>query len=181
MTFTSPCVIQVNARDDGFSQFKPLGYIGSRQAFQIPVGASTDLASVPRNMDWLIARYGAGVTRCAILHDAACKGSLLVWDDAAEKWVPANLSRRDADGIFRRALLEEGVSPLRADMMWAAVRVAYLRDEGVPLSKAVPDHMTPAEQAALRRLVPKAVVLLAPVPIITVWQSWFRRLEAVHR
>lgn len=86
---------------------EPLVYQGDVEEFVVPEGFRTDFASVPRALVWLIPRYGA-YTRAAILHD------FLVREE--------RVSRADADGLFRRALREAGVSVPRRWMMWAAVR-----------------------------------------------------------
>ncbi|MFE7802248.1 DUF1353 domain-containing protein [Nocardia sp. NPDC057440] len=86
----------------------PLVYHGADEEFVIPEGFRTDFASVPRAFVWLIPRYGA-YTRAAILHDYLRSSGVV--------------GVADADGIFRRALHEAGVSVPRRWMMWAAVRL----------------------------------------------------------
>ncbi|WP_067545795.1 DUF1353 domain-containing protein [Nocardia crassostreae] len=88
---------------------EPLIYRADVQEFAIPSGFRTDFASVPRVLVWLIPRYGV-YTRAAILHDFLIRS--------------AAVSKADADGIFRRAMREAGVSVPRRWMMWAAVRIA---------------------------------------------------------
>ncbi|ONM46860.1 DUF1353 domain-containing protein [Nocardia donostiensis] len=88
----------------------PLTYRGSEQEFVVPAGFRTDFASVPRPVMWLVPRYGV-YTKAAILHDyLLCSGVV---------------GTADADGIFRRALREAGVSLPRRWMMWAAVRLGH--------------------------------------------------------
>lgn len=86
----------------------PVVYHGATEDFIVPEGFRTDFASVPRALVWLIPRYGA-YTKAAILHDYLRRSGVV---DAA-----------DADGIFRRALHEQGVTVPRRWMMWAAVRL----------------------------------------------------------
>lgn len=75
----------------------------------------TDFASVPRIFVWLLPRYGR-YTKAAIIHDH-------LWRNV----VPAgDLSRAEADRIFREAMHELDVAFLRRWMMWAAVRWAAL-------------------------------------------------------
>jgi len=88
---------------------EPLTYTGARDRFTVPAGFDTDFASVPRAFTWLLPRYG-DYTKAAILHDHLV-------DTGA-------VSRKDADGIFRRAMRELGVSVPRRFMIWAAVRLA---------------------------------------------------------
>ena len=102
---------------------------------------------------WLIPRYGV-YTKAAILHDYLCERH--------------PVSRRDADGIFRRALRELGVSVLRRWMMWAAVRAGgHWSGAGVG-------------QGALWLLVavPAAAFLAVPALVVTVlWLALFLALE----
>lgn len=86
-----------------------LVYRGTDQEFTVPAGFVTDFASIPRLVVWLIPRYGV-YTKAAILHDFVSGGD--------------EVNHADADGLFRRALRELGVSVPRRWMMWAAVRVA---------------------------------------------------------
>ncbi|MFC9897849.1 DUF1353 domain-containing protein [Nocardia sp. NPDC127579] len=118
-------------------------YQGETQEFTVPAGFRTDFASVPRALVWLIPRYGA-YTRAAILHDY-----LLHSDE---------VSTADADGIFRRALREFGVTKPRRWMMWAAVRVAN-RLAGATLGDI---------GRFLLVAVPSVVFLAVPVVVVTV-------------
>lgn len=86
-------------------------YQGRDETFVVPAGFHTDFASIPRLVVWLIPRYGI-YTRAAILHDFLC--------------TTKPVSRADADGMFRRALQELGVSVPKRWMMWAAVRAGSL-------------------------------------------------------
>jgi hypothetical protein len=88
---------------------QPLTYTGKRDTFVVPSGFVTDFVSVPRLLTWLLPRYG-DYTRAAILHDYL--------------WTRDDVTKADADGLFRRAMRELGVSVPRRWMMWAAVRTA---------------------------------------------------------
>jgi len=77
-------------------------------------GNSTDFASVPPFLWGLIANYGTQ-TLPAIMHDALV-GQLL-----REPEEQRLALRRDADELFRVALIDNGVHRLRARVMWAAV------------------------------------------------------------
>lgn len=90
---------------------RALTYRAKSVDFQVPVNQRTDFASVPREFVWFIPRYGI-YTKAAILHDYLCRVA-----------VPdGQISRIDADGIFRQAMRELGVPFLRRWIMWAAVR-----------------------------------------------------------
>lgn len=82
-------------------------YRGAEETFTVPAGYVTDFATVPRIAAWLIPRFGA-YTRAAILHD------FLLTD--------TEVSSVDADNLFRRALRELGVPPVRRTLMWVGVR-----------------------------------------------------------
>ena len=92
-----------------------LSYDGKTQHFDAPVGMKTDFASVPRLFVWFLPRYGS-YTKAAILHDYLCAGG--------------QISRVDADAIFRRAMRELGVPFLRRWIMWGAVRWGALAAPG---------------------------------------------------
>jgi len=146
MPFTKDIVAVTQTSDVDWRLNEPLIYEGDRETFTVPVEFVTDFASVPRIFVWLVPTYGS-YTKAAILHDFLCRTGA----------VP----RRDADGIFRRCLLESGVPFLRRWIMWAAVRLGA-RFAGT----------TPAEFATwLAIAVPAATLLI--VPGITVAASIF--------
>jgi Protein of unknown function (DUF1353) len=139
-------VKQIDARQ--WQLVEPVRYAGRDESFTVPAGFRTDFASVPTVFVWLIPRYGV-YTKAAILHDFLCEEH--------------PVSRSDADGIFRRALRELGVSVLRRWMMWAAVRA------GGHWSGAG------AGQWALWLLVavPAAAFLALPAVVVTLWLALF--------
>jgi hypothetical protein len=90
---------------------EPVAYTGERDHFLVPEGYVTDFASVPRLAVWLIPTYGR-YTAPAILHD------YLITD-----CIPTGrITSADTDGLFRRAMRELGVPPVRRWLMWAGVR-----------------------------------------------------------
>ena len=111
MTFVAGEVVvrQVDAKS--WELQEPVTYEGRYETFVVPAGFKTDFASIPRMFVWLIPRYG-NYTRAAILHDYLCSSG--------------TVSRADADGLFRRAMQELGVSAPRRWMMWAAVRATSM-------------------------------------------------------
>lgn len=132
---------------------EPLVYEGRDESFSIHIGFTTDFASVPTVLVWLIPRYGV-YTKAAILHDFLC------CDDAG-------VSRADADGVFRRALRELGVSVVRRWMMWAAVRLQSR------LTGATWRHVA----LWLVVTLPSLVVLALPALVVTVWLGLFWVVE----
>jgi hypothetical protein len=146
-------VKQIDARK--WELREPLVYEGRDHTYPVPVGFTTDFASVPTVFVWLIPRYGV-YTKAAILHDFLCCGE-------------AGVSRGDADGMFRRALRELGVSLVRRWMMWAAVRLQ--------------SRLTGAtwRQGGLWLFVtlPSVVVLAVPALVVTVWLGLFWVVESL--
>ncbi|CAN5719477.1 hypothetical protein BH10ACT1_BH10ACT1_06040 [soil metagenome] len=126
--------------DREWELLQPLTYEGREQTFVVPAGSSTDLASVPGLLTWLVPRYGR-YTKSAILHD-------FLWRTGA---VP----RSDADGIFRRSMRELGVPILRRWAMWGAVRAAsvFRRRQG-------------ETRATIRTRLAVIAVALAVLPVV---------------
>jgi len=92
---------------------RPLEYIDRRGVlWTVPERFQTDLASVPRVVPGLVRLcFGSTIetARAAILHD---------W-----LYATGRTSRREADDLFREALLTTGESPLGAFLMWSGVRL----------------------------------------------------------
>jgi hypothetical protein len=109
--FDSPDLIVRRASDQLWTVVAPLVYHGRRDTFVVPAGFRTDFASVPRVVVWLIPRFGR-YTMAAVLHDWLVTTGM----------TSGAVSSRDADGLFRRVLHEEGVPPVRRWLMWTGVR-----------------------------------------------------------
>ncbi len=131
---------------------------GVRDLLKVPVGATTDLASIPRLARWAFSRTDRSAVPAGV-HDAFCRRTILRWDSVSEQWVPYRLSRHDADGLFRRMLLEHGVPTPQAWAMWAAVRVGS-RMEGADR----------ADWLGVAAVALWAVPLLGPTTLL-VWLS----------
>lgn len=124
-----------------------LVYEANREAFRIPAGYQTDFTTVPKTVSWLVPRYGRH-TRAAVVHD-------YLIDDPDD----LNISRCDADGIFRKIMREDlGVDYVRRRMMWAGVRWAG----GI--------HNCGLGQALLVVLITLLAVPII-VPALVVWTS----------
>jgi hypothetical protein len=85
----------------------PLTYEGNFDTFEVPKDFRTDFASVPR-IFWNIIPPTGGYTKAAVLHDYL--------------YYTKMVSRKDADGIFRRIMHEYGVGGLKRRTMYWAVR-----------------------------------------------------------
>lgn len=139
--------------DTTFAVVAPFLYSGKHESFTVPAGQDTDFATVPSGITWLIPRYGRW-TKAAILHDYL--------------WRTGVVTKRDADGIFRRALRELGVPVYKRWLMWTAVRVtSILLHRGL--------RGTPFKDILF--LVPFAifnVILLAiPVTVVYIFKAVF--------
>lgn len=104
-----------NGRDDVL--LEPLLYKSkSGSIYRVPTEASTDGMSTPR-----IAQLIPGFEPTgdhwfsAVLHDAAYRGTLQIF-----RWtcyVPANLTRAEADDLIREALESQGVRKTRRNIV----------------------------------------------------------------
>lgn len=112
MPFPFPDVHVIIRRGGEYELTEELVYIGRDEVFTVPVGFSTDLASVPQFLTWLVPVAGRH-DRAAIVHDYFCQ--------ALENGEPV-VSARDADGIFRRMLRELCVPTVRRWLFFTGVR-----------------------------------------------------------
>jgi hypothetical protein len=92
----------------------------------VPAGFSTDLASIPWAMRWLIPASGPW-QRAAVVHDWLYSNSGVV--DVIEQWFGRRMpmtryfDRARCDAIFMDAMREAGVDLPTRSAMWLAVRV----------------------------------------------------------
>ena len=102
--------IEVHSSDEMgnvYTLLAPLVY----ENLTVPAGFSSDGASVPRFF-WRIV-FPPGDTRAlraAFLHD-------FIYRNHPEGW-----SRKAADDLFRKVLIEDGVPRFSADLAWCGVR-----------------------------------------------------------
>lgn len=111
MPFTRDTLLLEPLTAETWKLHDPLVYEGATDRFVVPAGYVTDFATVPRIAVWLVPKFGL-YTRAAILHD------YLITDAQAD----GRISSRDTDGLFRRAMRELGVPPVRRWLMWTGVR-----------------------------------------------------------
>jgi hypothetical protein len=134
MPFTPATVTLQEAGPDAPYQWRmtdPLAWTGTfrggNRRLEVPAAPdpfTTDLASVPRSLTWLLPRYGK-YTKAAVLHDYLCqrfRDAPVAPDtpDAAPSLLPLR-DRSDADELFRVVMAELEVPGLRRGLMWAAV------------------------------------------------------------
>ncbi len=96
----------------------PLEYRGNKDQFTVPEGFVTDFASVPRIFQSFAPKMGRQ-NRASVLHDWMYRTKPALLRSAGF----VAITRRDADGIFRRTMKEDGVRWLRRYTYWLAVRV----------------------------------------------------------
>jgi len=150
--------------EDTWQLVEPLTYIGSQgDTFTVPAGYRTDYASVPRILVWYIAKSGRW-TRAAILHDWLL----------TELVESGRLRSNDADGLFRAALRDLEVPPVKRRLMWVGVRWGALASpyrrlgwtrtahQVIPISIiALPVFLPPVAVVSLALVVLGAVEALA--------------------
>jgi hypothetical protein len=117
MPFEAGNVVVRRLDDEFWAVEEPLAYRGRRDRFTVPAGFRTDFASVPRVVVWLIPRFGR-YTAAAILHDWLVTAGI----------ESGTVTARQADGLFRRVMREQGVPVVRRWLMWAGVRWGALTD-----------------------------------------------------
>lgn len=93
-----------------------LKYKGAHDVITAEHGYRTDLASIPKLLQWWTPPSGT-YEAAAIIHDKCC--------DALNADKPI-LNSKDTDGLFRRMMAELDVPILKRWIMWAAVRWAAL-------------------------------------------------------
>ncbi|HZD23820.1 MAG TPA: DUF1353 domain-containing protein [Acidimicrobiia bacterium] len=149
---------------------EPFAYEGNIECFMVPKDFTTDFASVPRLVVWLLPRYGRW-TQAAVLHDYL--------SDLARQ---GKFDRFDADGIFNRALRELDVPFLRRWIMWAGVRWAagpgsWFKRGAVPFLK-----MVAISVPTLAVIIVPALVVLAALVVGVVSESLvYLPLRLFHR
>lgn len=145
----------IQTGDTTFQLLRPVTYIGKHETFCVPAGQDTDFASVPVGLSWLIPRYGRW-TKAAILHD-------YLW-----RCTPNGICKRDADGIFRRALRELGVPMYKRHIMWSAVRLTSIFKHG-----GLPGTTFTQMLHLLLLWVTSIVILAVPMIVVYAWTFLF--------
>lgn len=91
-----------------------LVFHGSRHTINVPIGSTTDWASVPTALTWLVPRLTGAPA--AVTHDHAYR-----------VLCPAGkLSYRDADRVLSEALASLGIPAVTRLLMWCGVRIASI-------------------------------------------------------
>lgn len=143
MPFLSAYVPVLIEPDGRYRLTAQVVYQGRDDTFTVPAQFTTDLASVPQFLTWLVPIAGVH-DRAAILHDFCCT-QLEAGD--------LRLTAVDVDGLFRRCLRELGVPLVRRWLYWTGVRLGALG--------------TPARRPGWLRTAPTVVgISLLALPLI---------------
>lgn len=146
--------------DNDWQLYAPLIYQGNREEFEVPVGEETDFASIPGPIQWLLPKSGR-YTKAAVLHDYLCK-----------KGPKIRVSRKDADGLFRRCMRELEVPFLRRWVMWGGVRAASI------VQSRFKDGPGDLPRVLLVFVYPGIFVLLGGI-VVWLLLLWFALLETI--
>ena len=95
------------------------GRMPDGRVISLPLGYSTDLASIPRIFWNVIAPFELSIV-APLVHDALCDFKGKLPKEMLGPW--RSYSRKDADGVFRDLMLEENVPSWRVRAAYAGVR-----------------------------------------------------------
>lgn len=113
--------------ESSFLLVEDFEYTGLRDKWRIPAGFKTDFASVPKVLWWILPPHGKHA-KAAVVHDwlyvvrPEVRATKLGNTWTASTYT-RHVTRREADGVFRRIMKECGVGWLRRYIMWAGVRL----------------------------------------------------------
>lgn len=150
----------------------------------------SDLASIPDVVGWFARRHGRH-TPAALVHDLLIvERRPLAPDEPAgpdERYPPGfpeawKVAPEMADLLFRRMLLDSGVPPVRAYLMWAAVTLRTRMKTGrrrlasvvAWLALALAGTVLLVASVAQGWWAATVVALVAPVPAAALWGRQFR-------
>lgn len=136
--FVTELVLKERSDSDFWAVAAPLVWFDGVLSVTVPVGALTDLASIPRLLRNLPNLDPDGVSRSgAVTHDWLYRTHQLV--------------RSAADDFLRRAIIAKGGSAYAARMFWAGVRLGGGSPYGVhPNGPTAADFDTQANYDAWR-------------------------------
>lgn len=158
-------VSQVRGERRSWDTLDELVFHGRRHTVRVPRGSRTDWASVPPFFQWLInLLLGAAA---AVLHDYLCR---VLIPRLIGLFPPERMTYRDADEMFRDALLDLDVGVLRAWLMWAAVRWHALTRPGGARDWA-------GDAPAVLAITVLALPVMAPSVVNAVYLLVFDRLD----
>lgn len=111
-SFKTPLIVEVMPSGKRFKLFHQFTYLWRQKGWSVkivvPVGFVTDFASIPRLFRLLIPKLGR-YNKAAVLHDHA--------------YQTQTMSRKQADNLFRDAMIDLGVAKWKYTLMYWGVRL----------------------------------------------------------
>lgn len=123
----------------------PLWYISKNGSiYCIPALSTTDGPSIPPTVLSIISPFGP-IWGPSILHDSGFRGTLLIWNTATQRLVPANHNMATLDALFDEAMEVYGMDPNARRIVFGAVErfgePSFVSD----LSQSIPNILVPKE------------------------------------
>lgn len=129
-------IIAVDGRPGFWQVGLPLVFRYLEEDLTVPVGFVTDLASIPRILDWIPGFSRDGVSRrAAVVHDALYN-------------IDRSRGKTFADEILFKALLSEGADRLVARSIWAGVHFGGASSWAGDSADSAGDFYTAADRTA---------------------------------
>lgn len=117
MPFRTELKIKEVEGGEEFELLEALIYEGNTDTFIVPAGFIMDFASIPGWANWLLPKLGK-YNKAAVVHDYCYYAKPLVSGGMRR------ITRREADGVFRKIMRELGVPMWQRYTIWLAVRLA---------------------------------------------------------
>jgi len=92
------------------------------ELYRVPVGATTDGLSVPSIVQNIIPAVGMAWWS-GVLHDAAYRATLEVWENEPQDWMPANVTQEKADALILEAMESQDVGLIKRQTIYRALRM----------------------------------------------------------
>ena len=98
--------------------------IGTTYELVCPEGLRTDGASIPRFF-WRVIGHPMDLQyfEAAVVHDAGYGGKLIWRHRHGERYLAEEHTRQEVDRLFRALMKDRGVSKIRRNLMYLAVRL----------------------------------------------------------
>lgn len=124
-SFTNALIIKDEGDGKYWSIQAPFRYCIGREDsgryVEVPEGFKTDLASVPRAMQWIIPKLGK-YNHAAVVHDYLYRHQVYWIKTAGRSRMTVTATRKKADDIFKEAMKVCGVGKWRRNLIYAGVR-----------------------------------------------------------
>lgn len=127
-SFTEPLILKFLDTNEAkrFEVVSPFTYYIDRLEgdlkVEIPIYFRTDFASVPR-LFWTVIPPVGLYGKAAVVHDFLCEYGTAWQRDASGNWSVYDVSRKEADQIFRNAMQVLGVGKVKRNVMFWGVRL----------------------------------------------------------